>query len=400
MSVTFNSPGGVKNFADLSDVDLTGFVTGDGLERNSSGVWVPSKIVTAPTAGTAGNIPVFGAGGRIVEDSGISDDGTNIYVRSPLHVRSPNGTYSIGLYVNNFGSPPYFYSPDFSRWDFGNTNGTNYLSLDLGTAGTAIYSNYGGGTNHRFLGRVESVNAANPQVRLTHTAGSIFADIWVSATGACSISLPTSGYSLNMGLYSLSFGSSASAASHAAAFGTSVSAGLYSLAVGRTTTANQYSLAVGENISAGSHAVAIGRNVSASDREFVVGSAVGASSLLNAYWGAGKTHATPPADLNLNSTGGLGTDVSATDIWLAGGRPTGSGVGGKSGLRTAAPGATGTTLRNLVDRFWADTHGVCWVNAVSTAPTVGQSGQVGLFVEAGVLKVILPDNSVETIAFV
>lgn len=113
----------------------------------------------------------------------------------------------------------------------------------------------------------------------------------------------------------------------------------------------------------------------------------------------GATTSATPTDVAINAVGGSGTNIAGADLSVNGGRPTGSGAGGSVILKTAPAGATGTTARTLVNRLEADQHGVIWLNAVSTAPTVGVAGKVGLFVQAGVLKAILPDNSVEIVAY-
>lgn len=104
-------------------------------------------------------------------------------------------------------------------------------------------------------------------------------------------------------------------------------------------------------------------------------------------------------DVALNAPGGSGTDKGGGDIAICGGKPTGSGVGGSVILRTAASGGSGTTQGSLSDCVEVDPNGVMWLNAASSAPTVGKTGKVGLFVESGALKAILPDNSVETVAY-
>jgi len=59
----------------------------------------------------------------------------------------------------------------------------------------------------------------------------------------------------------------------------------------------------------------------------------------------------------MNVTGGDGTDTAGWTFALAGGRGTGSAAGGPVVVQTSSAGASGTTLRSLVDRLQIDDGG-------------------------------------------
>jgi len=153
-------------------------------------------------------------------------------------------------------------------------------------------------------------------------------------------------------------------------------------AIGRSSTAGQRGTALGDNAD-GSDAdsVAIGNNSSSATRGIAIGSTstgsvfqesialgYGAENTANnqfvmgsnnneitfAYIGEGVTNATPITSITLTTTGGNGTDIDATDLILAAGRPTGAGSGGELIFRTADAGAGGTTLRSLTTAMVID----------------------------------------------
>lgn len=93
----------------------------------------------------------------------------------------------------------------------------------------------------------------------------------------------------------------------------------------------------------------LGRGASATNTYQIV---FGSTSLpyTSAYMGAGVVHATPP-DFAINATGGSGTNIAGGALTLAGGKGTGTGAGGSLLFKTAAAGASGTTLNSLTTRF-------------------------------------------------
>ena len=68
------------------------------------------------------------------------------------------------------------------------------------------------------------------------------------------------------------------------------------------------------------------------------------------YLGNGIVNATP-LDVTINASGGVGTNIAAADIILAGGRATGDAASGDIIFKTGTVGASGTVLQILAERF-------------------------------------------------
>jgi len=90
------------------------------------------------------------------------------------------------------------------------------------------------------------------------------------------------------------------------------------------------------------------------------------------YLGNGVTNAAPTNN-SLAGTGGSGTDIAGGDLFVSGGRGTGTGVGGDVIIHTAPAGSSGTSLNALVARVTADGPGnvVIGPAAVATNATDG-----------------------------
>ncbi|MCA9334177.1 tail fiber domain-containing protein, partial [Candidatus Saccharibacteria bacterium] len=93
-----------------------------------------------------------------------------------------------------------------------------------------------------------------------------------------------------------------------------------------------------DSIALGQGATTTGTN------QFVIGS--NGTSITNVYVGKGFTNASP-ANVAINATGGSGTDIAGATITIAGGRGTGSAIGGAINFQTTAAGASGSTARTL-----------------------------------------------------
>lgn len=155
--------------------------------------------------------------------------------------------------------------------------------------------------------------------------------------------------------------------------------GTSSVVVGNAGISGSFGIAVGQNSNANTNSVAIGASANASGNDSISigfaasdggyadciviargGAATAANqlvigngdmSILNAYIGKGVVHATP-ADVTFQSTGGSGTDIAGADLTVAGGRGTGTGIGGDLIFSTAPPaGGSGSTLNALVARM-------------------------------------------------
>jgi hypothetical protein len=68
------------------------------------------------------------------------------------------------------------------------------------------------------------------------------------------------------------------------------------------------------------------------------------------YLGNGIVNATP-VDVTINASGGVGTNIAAADLILAGGRATGNAASGDIIFKTGTVGAGGTALQLLAERF-------------------------------------------------
>lgn len=87
----------------------------------------------------------------------------------------------------------------------------------------------------------------------------------------------------------------------------------------------------------------------------VIGSA--STSIADVFFGNGVTQ-TSPQSYAINGTGGSGTDVAGGNVTIAGGKGTGSGVGGSIILSVASAGSTGSSLNNIVERARVTSSGV------------------------------------------
>lgn len=103
-----------------------------------------------------------------------------------------------------------------------------------------------------------------------------------------------------------------------------------------------------------------------------------ASRILDWYFGGGVVD-TAPAQLNMNASGGSGTNVAGANHRVAGGKGTGTGAGGSVILSTAAAGSTGTALNALTDRTVVDSTGLMTHHGDIKLDTLGKT----LFVKEG-----------------
>ena len=160
----------------------------------------------------------------------------------------------------------------------------------------------------------------------------------------------------------------------------------YAVAIGGNTTGgHEIAIGVGAG-TAGAESIAIGRQATANYRgsialgystdttaqgQFVVSTATG--GIYDVYIGGGVTH-TAPVNTTYNATGGSGTDINGGQLIFAGGKPTGSGDGGDIIFKTAAPGASGTTLRSLSERMRITDDGNIGINGSSPVATLQVNG--------------------------
>jgi hypothetical protein len=125
---------------------------------------------------------------------------------------------------------------------------------------------------------------------------------------------------------------------------------------GVTTTTGSYNTFIGsqgKSTAAGNSSILIGFGVSGTaSNQLVIGGSDAAGGFINdAYIGSGITKVSP-ANITINATGGSGTNNTASNLILAGGKNTGSNrTGGniifQTGDATTAP--SGTTPQTLVE---------------------------------------------------
>ena len=116
--------------------------------------------------------------------------------------------------------------------------------------------------------------------------------------------------------------------------------------------------------------IAIGRFASATaTAQFIAGSSSYPAS--DIYFGKGVTNATPTTWV-VNGTGGSGTNISGGSITIAGGRGTGTGLGGSITLQVAAAGVSGSSLNTLVSIITIASTGL-----ISYPTTVTAGGTTG-----------------------
>ncbi len=116
--------------------------------------------------------------------------------------------------------------------------------------------------------------------------------------------------------------------------------------------------------------ISIGRNATATaNNQFVLGAASYGITAL--YLGEGVTSATAAAaDVKLQATGGLGTDIGGADFTIAGGQGTGTGTGGSIIFQVSDDGTTGSALNALTTVASIDQNGK-FVLQNSTDSTTG-----------------------------
>jgi hypothetical protein len=115
------------------------------------------------------------------------------------------------------------------------------------------------------------------------------------------------------------------------------------IAIGAGATAANQATSLGAGAQAAANSIALGISTIAAANELVAGSTVAISNL---YFGKGKTSATATG-WTANGTGGLGADNAGADAFVAGGKGTGSALGGRAGFLRPLRAGTSSTLQNL-----------------------------------------------------
>jgi hypothetical protein len=239
------------------------------------------------------------------------------------------------------------------------TSSTSFENLQFKAVAAAAYQigsaiGSAGGTNRAitfghwntagtFVGTA-GITAAG---RLSDNAGFTEAEVFgVGATGAAYSTLFGYGAASTGSGVAVVFGGSGSAGSQSAAFGyLAVASGSYSVALGNYTTSSFAS------------SIALGRGaVTGKVNQLVIGatgadgSAIGAISEVSV---GGNSSATPYGAL-ITSCSGLGTNIAGASFTLAGGKGTGTGLGGSLKFQVAPVGSSGSSANTLVDALVID----------------------------------------------
>jgi hypothetical protein len=139
-------------------------------------------------------------------------------------------------------------------------------------------------------------------------------------------------------------GISATAAANVAAVGGSSNAGTNSFALGPGATAT----------ASGSIAMGYASN-SVGAGNFVAGASL--VPMNDVYFGKGFDNASPTT-WTLHGTGGNGTNIAGADLVLAGGKGTGTGIGGSVRIQVAPTGTTGSAPNALINALTINATGV------------------------------------------
>lgn len=119
-------------------------------------------------------------------------------------------------------------------------------------------------------------------------------------------------------------------------------------ALASIATGGANSVAIGANSGVHTAAIAIGSAATTTaTSQLVVGA--GSIPITDIYFSEGVTDATPLA-FTINGTGGSGTDIIGGNAIVAGGKGTGTGIGGAVITQTSNVLGTGTTLQSLRTR--------------------------------------------------
>lgn len=344
---------------------------------------------TVAAVNATGLCGVLGATGKVLVDGNLNLRSTSVGAASEYYVgRNSALVYNVPTGIDHV---------------FAVNNNT---VANLNSSGLMV------GTTGASPARRLEVRSTSAQIRASYD-GSNYQEIAVSSGGQLKIS----GAGTYATVIQIGTGSSVAAATdHQINIGTGTTTASESVAIGRTPTAAGGTVAIGYNangstytngtivgrtasiganssvaigsaasagtggnpaVAIGQDTVAVGDSVAISRSatttaagQFVCGS--GNPAITDVYFNKGVVHATPTA-WTLNGTGGSGTDIAGGKLQLAGGKPTGSGVGGSVVIQTAPAGTTGTTLRSLSDRLTVDHLGNIYpgTGALSTSATDG-----------------------------
>lgn len=179
------------------------------------------------------------------------------------------------------------------------------------------------------------------------------------------------GYSINTGINNTFVGSDAGYSINSG--GHNVGCGMYA---GNGITTGSFNTFIGQSAqpdtgqggNSSSIGIGYGAKTTASN-QCVIGSNIVDGNIDSIYLGQGVAKASP-GGIVVQATGGSGTDNAGGDFTLAGGKGTGTGVGGNVIIQTApAAGASGSSLNAPVDRVVVTDDGYVSQSTPDAAPT-------------------------------
>jgi hypothetical protein len=126
---------------------------------------------------------------------------------------------------------------------------------------------------------------------------------------------------------------------------------------------------------------------------FVAGSQWDTSFINQVFFGSG-IEAPSPIGYTINGSGASGTDIAGAAMMLAGGKGTGTGVGGSLIFQTAKAGTTGATLNPLLTRLAVDQDGrIEWTGiTTANAPAVSAASNGAIFFDSTLNKFRVSQN--------
>ena len=314
---------------------------------------------TTITSGTDTRI-LFDDGGVVGEDAGLVFNKTqnklSIVGSSTVNISSPatssiyTGAYpasiTSGINITAYGIGAANSATSATSIVAIGTNACNTITTALFTIGIgALAFQNASPTRGVAVG-------ASAQANNTGTDAFSFGNLSMGSATSESFSLvagTNAGSGMTVGFWNNGIGGSIFAA-NGAAYGNTGMGHASGQTVGGSFGANRNTFyGYASDIAAGvTGAMALGAGATAlTSNTIVIGGTVTAPTRV--YFGLGETSATATA-ITLSATGGVGTDKAGGNFTLAGGQPSGSGTPGYVYVSTADVGATGTTLRALVQR--------------------------------------------------
>ena len=319
---------------------------------------------------TTGPVKINDLGGDVVLGAGLltTDIKGHVYVPSCNGVPTgvPVGYSSlVAMGYDRAASKLYFYNGGWNVVGTGTLTGDGVATYIPYYSAAQVFTNSAGLTytatglaiNNAGIAaarQLEVVDTAAPQLRLTHTAGVVYGDFGIDASGNISIVSFGAGFSTNVGRSSSAAGSggtamgyfsSAAATNNGTAYGYGCAAGGdYSLAMGSgSNTSAAYSQAFGYACTVTAvDCIAFGANCAGNEAGSVIFG--GTTAYSNIYAGLGRLNAAPVA-WTLNGTGGSGTNIAGGALNIAGGLGTGSGTPGVVNIQCGVLLGSGTTLQ-------------------------------------------------------